>query len=70
MKAQPQHEPALTYETAWAELQTIVQALQSEAIGVDALAEKIARAGELAAFCRERLRQTEARLETLAKQQP
>ncbi len=49
----------LTYESAYAELQQIVQDLQGELVGIDDLAVKIARAQELIRFCRERLRQTE-----------
>lgn len=51
--------PELTYESAYAELQQIVQDLQGELVGIDDLAAKIARAQELIRFCRERLRQTE-----------
>lgn len=51
--------PERTYESAYAELQQIVQALQREAVGIDELAEKIARAQELIRFCRDRLRMTE-----------
>jgi len=50
---------ALTYESAYAELQQIVQDLQGEMVGIDDLALKIERAQELVRFCRERLRQTE-----------
>jgi exodeoxyribonuclease VII small subunit len=53
------NEPALTYETAFAELQQLVQALQSEAVGIDDLTARLARATELIRFCRERLRLTE-----------
>jgi exodeoxyribonuclease VII small subunit len=59
MKKQP---AALTYEAAWAEHQQIVQALQDEAVSIDDLAAKIARANELVRFCRERLRATEEEL--------
>jgi len=51
---------ALTYESAYAELQQIVQDLQGEMVGIDDLALKIERAQELVRFCRERLRQVEA----------
>lgn len=54
------NDATLDYESAYAELQAIVQALQTEGISIDDLAEKIARAQELIDFCRERLRQTEA----------
>jgi len=56
MKKQPEQ---LTYESAFAELQQIVRDLQDEAVGIDELSAKIARAAELVRFCRERLRVTE-----------
>ncbi|MBL7826280.1 MAG: exodeoxyribonuclease VII small subunit [Saprospiraceae bacterium] len=58
------HKPA-SYEDAWSELQQIVAELQAETVSVDALAEKIERANQLATFCREKLRQTEKQLEEL-----
>lgn len=59
MKKQPEQ---LSYESAQTELQQIVQDLQNEAVGIDELAAKIARASELIRFCRERLRMTEAEI--------
>jgi exodeoxyribonuclease VII small subunit len=53
----------MTYEEAFAELQRIVEAVQSEQIGIDELAERTRRANELIAWCKERLRQVEASLE-------
>jgi len=50
---------AQTYESAYAELQQIVQDLQGEMVDIDDLALKIERAQELVRFCRERLRQVE-----------
>jgi exodeoxyribonuclease VII small subunit len=58
MQKQPTEQP-LNYESAWAELQQIVSALQSGAVGIDDLSAKIERAAELVRFCRERLRSTE-----------
>lgn len=55
----------LSYESAYAELQRIVQDLQEEQVGIDDLAAKIARAQELIRFCRDRLRQTEEDLSQL-----
>lgn len=54
-----------SYAAAYAELQEIVQALQSDSVGVDALSEKIARAAVLIEYCRERLRTTEGELDKL-----
>lgn len=53
------------YESAFAELQQILQALQDESVGIDDLTAKIARANELIRFCRERLRMTEEEVQHL-----
>jgi len=55
-------ETPLSYEAAWQELQTIVQALQEEIVGIDDLSQKINRANELIRFCREKLRQAESEI--------
>lgn len=55
----------LTYESALQELQGIVTQLQEEAVGMDDLSEKVSRAAELLAFCREKLRETERKVEDL-----
>ncbi|MCB0588467.1 MAG: exodeoxyribonuclease VII small subunit [Phaeodactylibacter sp.] len=55
----------LTYEAALEELQQIVADLQEDAIGVDELSDKVKRAAELIAYCREKLRTTEESLEGL-----
>ena len=49
-----------SYDAAMQEIQNIVAELQSENVGVDALAEKVQRASELIKMCREKLRQTES----------
>jgi exodeoxyribonuclease VII small subunit len=56
-----------SYESALKELQQIMVDIQSEQTGIDELSAKVARATELIAFCRERLRRTEAELEGLGK---
>ncbi|MFN0174794.1 MAG: exodeoxyribonuclease VII small subunit [Saprospiraceae bacterium] len=48
-----------TYQSAWTELQRIVNDLQGGSVGIDELTNKIERAAELVRFCRERLRSTE-----------
>lgn len=55
----------LTYESALLELQQIVADLQEEAIGMDDLSEKVNRAAELLQFCREKLRETEGKVQGL-----
>jgi exodeoxyribonuclease VII small subunit len=49
----------LSYSVALTELEEIICSLESEEVDVDALAEKVARAAFLIAFCRERLKGTE-----------
>jgi len=57
MKKQQPEEPS--YQSAWTELQKIVNDLQGGSVGIDELSTKIERAAELVRFCRERLRSTE-----------
>lgn len=51
---------SLTYEQALAELEQLLEALQSQSISIDDLATQSLRANELLAFCREKLHQIEA----------
>jgi exodeoxyribonuclease VII small subunit len=60
-------ETPLTYESAYAELQEIVTALENETISVDELALKVKRATQLVAFCQEKLKSTEAELDKIIK---
>lgn len=46
------------YESAYQELQEIVEALQQNKISIDELATKVERAGELVTFCQQKLRDT------------
>ena len=56
---------ALTYETAYAELHHILQAIQRDEIGLDELAKELRRARELVTFCREKLRAVEHELDEI-----
>ncbi|HMQ76553.1 MAG TPA: exodeoxyribonuclease VII small subunit [Flavobacteriales bacterium] len=58
----------LTYDTAYAELERIMQDLQEDRIGVDELTAKVKRAVELVAFCNTLLRATEEEVERIVKQ--
>ena len=49
----------LTYDIAFAELNKILEELQSEDISIDKLAQKSKRANELLAFCKDKLREIE-----------
>lgn len=60
-------EPRLTYETAYAELETIMQELREDRIGVDELTAKVKRAAELIDFCSTMLRSTEQEVGRIVK---
>jgi exodeoxyribonuclease VII small subunit len=49
----------LSYSGAIAELEKIVESIESEDIDVDVLAEKMKRAAALIKFCKDRLKSTE-----------
>jgi exodeoxyribonuclease VII small subunit len=55
----------LTYSSALAELEGIIEAIESEDIDVDALAERVKRAAVLINFCKERLRGTDAEVKKI-----
>jgi exodeoxyribonuclease VII small subunit len=65
MTTEPQ--PELTYDAAFAELQSIVQEMENSVIQLDTFTAKTARADYLFRFCKERLRDTEARFDTYLK---
>jgi exodeoxyribonuclease VII small subunit len=48
-------EPAVSYSAAMAEVEEILGELESSVVDVDHLAERVRRASELLALCRERL---------------
>jgi exodeoxyribonuclease VII small subunit len=53
----------LTFEDAFAEIQTIAKAMEEDQINVDDLAIKAARAQELIQYCRVKLRTIQTSLE-------
>ena len=55
----------VSYETALKELQTIVDQLQEETIGIDDLSEKVKRAADLIQYCKEKLRNTDMDLQKI-----
>ncbi|EDM38418.1 exodeoxyribonuclease VII, small subunit [Pedobacter sp. BAL39] len=61
-------ETNLTYELAYRELAEITQELETEAVSVDVLAEKVKRASELIGFCQGKLRATETEVNKIIKQ--
>ena len=54
-----------TYESAIKELQQIVNEMQEEMVSIDEITEKVKRAKELMAFCKNKLRDVEADVSTL-----
>ena len=52
-------EMNMTYEAAYKELAEIAHEIETEAISVDVLAEKVKRASDLITFCQTKLRLTE-----------
>jgi exodeoxyribonuclease VII small subunit len=57
----------LTYETAFTELEAIMQDLQEDRISVDELTSKVKRAAELITFCNTMLRSTEEEVNAIVK---
>ncbi len=57
----------LTYEKAERELEQILDDLRNDRISIDALAEKVERASKLIVFCKERLANTEKKVENIIK---
>lgn len=55
----------LTYTEAKKELEAIVAAIESGELDVDALTEKVKRASELIAFCKEKLTKTDEELQKI-----
>ncbi len=56
------------YDEAYAELKTILDDLQQDAIGVDELADKVKRAAQLIAFCGARLRKAEGEVQKVLEE--
>ncbi len=61
-------EKKLNYQEAMTELESIVREIERESIPVDELAEKVKRASELIAICRQRLKTTEADVQKILKE--
>ena len=71
--ASPTTQPADNYTAAMDELRHILAALEREDADVEELAKHVERAGQLIAFCRDRINHAEMRVEkvlaSLAEQQ-
>lgn len=55
----------MTYDAAYAELNTILQTLQMEDVSLDDLSDKLKRAAELSDFCKTKLRTIEDDIEKI-----
>lgn len=58
-------EKELTYTQAMKELEQIVAQLEDNSLDIDQLSEKVKKAQQLIAFCRERLTQTDEEVKKL-----
>ena len=61
-------EKNLNYEEAYQELSEIAAEIETEAVSVDVLAERVKRASVLIAFCQAKLRSTETEVNKIIKQ--
>ena len=61
-------EENLNYEDAYEELARIAAEIETEAVSVDLLAEKVKRAAVLITFCQAKLRSTETEVNKIIKQ--
>lgn len=61
-------EKNLNYEEAYQELAQIAAEIETEAVSVDVLAERVKRASVLIAFCQAKLRSTETEVNKIIKQ--
>jgi len=61
-------EKNLNYEEAYQELAEIAAEIETEAVSVDVLAERVKRASVLIAFCQAKLRSTETEVNKIIKQ--
>ena len=58
----------MTYEAAYKELENITREIETEAVSVDVLAEKVKRASALIHYCQDKLRSTENEVGKIIKQ--
>ena len=56
----------MTYDAAYAELNKILTAIQSDETGLDDLSEKLKKAAELSEYCKTKLRSIEAEIDKIS----
>ena len=59
----------LTYQEALAEIELILSKIQESDLDIDQLEKDVKRASELIAFCKEKLRTTEGRLNKMLEEE-
>jgi exodeoxyribonuclease VII small subunit len=55
----------ITYEVAYAELESIINQLESDSISIELLAEKVSRAAYLLNLCMEKMRSIESDIQQI-----
>lgn len=58
-------DESIDYDDAIEELESILEQIESDDVGLDDLAEKVERASELVEICRGRIDDTETKVETI-----
>lgn len=53
------------YETAFAELQTIVRKMENDELDIDEMSERLKRAQELIKFCKDKLTKTDEEIKKI-----
>ena len=57
--------PSLKYETAFAELQTIVRRMENDELDIDQMTEQLKRAQQLIKLCRDKLTKTDEEIKKI-----
>lgn len=55
----------ISYEKAYSELETIINQLESDALSIELLAEKVSRAAYLLEFCMQKMRTIESDIQQI-----
>jgi len=55
----------ITYEKAYSELEAIINQLESDALSIELLAEKVSRAAYLLEFCSQKMRSIESDIQQI-----
>jgi exodeoxyribonuclease VII small subunit len=61
------NQDSISYEDAYAELESIIHQLESDAISIESLAEKVSRAAYLLNLCMEKMRSIESDIQKITE---